>query len=58
MIRAIVLFFIIAVVAHLTIGGWRAATGQERWSFIKTLTYSVGLAIISAVAMTLLVIFF
>ena len=58
MIRVIVLFFIIAVVAHLTISGWRASTGQERWSFIKTLTYSVGLAIISAVAMTLLVVLF
>jgi hypothetical protein len=58
MIRTIVLFFIIAAVFHLVIGAWRAATGQERWSFIKTLTYSIGLAILSAVAMTLLVIFF
>ena len=58
MVRTVVLFFIVAIVFHLIIDTWRAATGQQRWSFIRTLTYSVGLAILSAVAITLLVIFF
>ena len=58
MIRTIALFFILAAAFHFIIGGWRAATEKEKWSFIKTLTYSVGLAILSVVAMTLLVIFF
>lgn len=58
MIRTLALFVILVGAFHFIVVGWRAATSKEKWSFIRTLTYSVGLAILAIVAMTLLVIFF
>ena len=58
MIRIIALFVFFVAAFHFAILMWRSATKRERWSFIKTLTYSAVVAILAVVAMSLLVIFF
>lgn len=56
--RVILAFFVVMVLFHFGIQAWRSATNKQRWTTIKTLTYSVFLAILTTVAMVLLVILF
>lgn len=58
MVKMIVVFLVITAVLHIAIEGWRYASGKERWKVAKTLTYSLGLGIISVVVLTTIVILF
>ena len=58
MIRIFLAFIVLMGLFHFGIQAWRAATDKERWTVVKSLTYSLFLAIITTVAMSLLVIFF
>lgn len=58
MIKALLSFAVVAVVFHFVITTWRSASGKERWNTVKTLTYSLGLAIITFIALLLFVFLF
>jgi hypothetical protein len=58
MIRLWLVFAILAVVIHLGITAWRNMTGKERWTLTKSVTYSVGVALLAVLVMTVIVILF
>ena len=58
MIRMVFAFLIVSGFIHFGIEAWRYATGKERWKVVKTLTYSVGIGIISILILTMIVILF
>ena len=58
MIRIILAFVVVMGLFHFGIQAWRAATQKERWTVVKSLTYSFVLAILTIVALSLLVILF
>lgn len=58
MARVILAFLIAMALFHFGIQAWRSVTNKQRWTVIKTLTYSLFLAILTTVAMVLLVIVF
>lgn len=58
MIKTFALFVVVAAIFHFAIEGWRGATGQEKWTIVKTLTYSLGLTIMTFAVMSLLVVLF
>lgn len=56
--KMIGVFLIVTILLHLSIMGWRFASGKERWELVKTLTYSAGLGIITVVLLSVIVILF
>ena len=58
MIRLWLVFAILAVLIHLGITAWRNLNGQERWTLTKSVTYSVGVALLAVLVMTVIVILF
>lgn len=58
MFRIILAFVAVFVLYHFGIQAWRTMTGKERWSTVKCLTYSVFLAIITFVSLSLFVFLF
>lgn len=58
MIRLWLVFAILAVVIHFGITAWRNMTGKERWTLTKSVTYSVGVALLAVLVMTVIVILF
>lgn len=58
MIRMILVFLAVFGLWHFGIQAWRAATGKERLTAVKALTYSLFLAIITLVTLTFIVITF
>ena len=58
MIRLWLVFAILAVGIHLGITAWRNMNGRERWTLTKSVTYSVGVALLAVLAMTVIVILF
>jgi hypothetical protein len=51
-------FAILAVIVHFGITAWRNMTGKERWDLTKSVTYSIIVALLAVVAMTVIVILF
>jgi hypothetical protein len=51
-------FAILAVLVHFGIGAWRNMTGKERWALTKSIMYSIIVALLAVVAMTVIVILF
>lgn len=58
MIKMFVVFLVLTTLIHLGIEGWRYATKKEKWKVVKTLTYSVGLGIISLLILVFMVVLF
>ena len=58
MIRLWVTFAVLAVVIHLGITAWRNMTGKERWTLTKSVTYSIIVALLAVLVMTVIVILF
>jgi hypothetical protein len=46
------------VLIHLGITAWRNLNGKERWTLTKSVTYSVGVALLAVLVMTVIVILF
>lgn len=58
MVRLWLVFIILAVLLHFGISGWRKLNGKEKWSLTKSLGYSILVALLAILAMTLLVVLF
>jgi hypothetical protein len=58
MIRLWLAFAVLAVLIHLGITTWRKMEGKERWSLTKTAFYSIIVALLAVLVMTVIVILF
>ena len=58
MIRLWLVFDILAVLIHFGITAWRNLNGKERWALTKSVTYSIIVALLAVLAMTVIVILF
>ena len=58
MIRLWLVFAILAALIHFGITAWRKMEGKERWSLTKTAFYSIIVALLALVVMTVIVILF
>jgi hypothetical protein len=58
MIKLILAFVILAALIHFGIMSWRSMSGKDRWSLTKSLGYSIIVALLAIVAMTIFVILF
>ena len=58
MIRIWLAFAIMAVLIHFGITAWRNLNGKERWTLTKSVTYSILVALLAVLAMTVIVILF
>jgi hypothetical protein len=58
MIRLWLAFIIFAVLIHFSIISWRSLSGKEKWSLTKTAVYSIIVALLTVLAMTVVVILF
>ncbi len=47
MIKGIIAFIVVTLLAHCSISIWRTSTGLERWHGAKYMLYSIGLGIIA-----------
>ncbi len=58
MIRLLLVFFIFSVLINLSIIAWRALSGKEKWSMVKTILYSVLVSLLAVSVMAVIVILF
>ena len=58
MIRVWLVFAVFAVLIHLGITEWRKMKGKERWALTKSVTYSIIVALLAVLVMTVFVILF
>ena len=58
MIKLWIMFAVFAVLIHLGITAWRNISGKERWTLTKTAGYSIIVALLAVLAMSVLVILF
>ena len=58
MIRLWLIFAILAVLIHFGITAWRNLNGKERWTLTKSVTYSIIVALLAVLVMTVIVILF
>lgn len=58
MIKLWLVFAILAVLIHFGLTAWRNMNGKEKWTLTKSVGYSIIIALLAVLAMTLLVIFF
>jgi hypothetical protein len=58
MIRLWLTFAILSMLIHFGITAWRNMTGKERWTLTKSLTYSIIVALLAVLVMTVIVILF
>ena len=58
MIKLWLVFGILAVLIHLGITTWRKMEGKERWTLTKSISYSILVALLALLAMTVIVILF
>jgi hypothetical protein len=58
MIRLWFVFAVLAVLIHLGITAWRNMNGKERWTLTKSVTYSILVALLAVLVMTVIVILF
>jgi hypothetical protein len=58
MIRLWLVFAIFAVLIHFGITAWRKMEGKERWTLTKSVTYSIIVALLAVLVMTVIVILF
>jgi hypothetical protein len=58
MIRVWLVFAFLAVLIHFGITAWRNMEGKERWTLTKSATYSIIVALLAVLVMTLFVVIF
>ena len=58
MIRLWLMFFMFAIIIHFSIIAWRALSGKEKWSTVKTILYSALVSLLAVSVMTAIVILF
>jgi hypothetical protein len=58
MIKLLFVFFIFAVLINFSIIAWRALSGKEKWSTVKTILYSVLVSLLAVSVMAVIVILF
>jgi len=58
MIRLWLVFAILAVLVHFGITAWRNMNGKEQWTLTKSVMYSIIVALLAVLAMTVIVILF
>jgi hypothetical protein len=58
MIKLLLVFFIFAVLINFSIIAWRALSGKEKWSKVKTILYSALVSLLAISIMTVIVILF
>jgi hypothetical protein len=58
MIRLWLFFAIFAVIIHLGITTWRTMSGKDRWTLTKSVSYSIIVALLAVLVMTVIVILF
>ena len=58
MIKLWLAFIIFAVLIHFGITAWRNMEGKERWTLTKSVTYSIIVALLAVLVMTVIVILF
>jgi hypothetical protein len=58
MIRLWLVFAIFAGLVHFGITAWRKMEGKERWTLTKSITYSIIVALLAVLVMTIIVILF
>jgi hypothetical protein len=58
MIRLWLVFIILAAVIHFVITTVREFDGKERWALTKSITYSIIVALLAVLVMTIIVILF
>jgi hypothetical protein len=58
MIKLWLMFAILAVLLHLGITAWRNMSGKEQWTLTKSVSYSIIVALLAVLAMTVIVILF
>ena len=58
MIKLVLAFVILAVVIHFGITSWQKMEGKDRWSLTKTAIYSILVALLAVLVMTIIVILF
>ena len=58
MIRLWLAFSILAILIHLGITAWRNMNNKERWTLTKSVTYSIIVALLAVLVMTVIVILF
>ena len=58
MIRLWLAFAILAVLIHFGITVWRKTEGKERWTLTKSIAYSILVASLAVLVMTIIVILF
>jgi hypothetical protein len=58
MIRLWLVFAVLAAGIHFGITAWRKMEGKERWTLTKSVTYSIIVALLAVLVMTVIVILF
>jgi hypothetical protein len=58
MIRLWLVFAILAALIHFGITAWRKMEGKERWTLTRSIAYSILVALLAVLAMTVIVILF
>jgi hypothetical protein len=58
MIRIWLAFAILAVLIHFGITAWRNLNGKERWTLTKSIAYSILVALLAVLVMSVIVILF
>lgn len=58
MIRLWLAFAVLAVLIHFGLTAWRNMNGKEKWTLTKSVGYSIIIALLAVLAMTLLVVIF
>jgi hypothetical protein len=58
MIKLWIMFAVFAVLIHLGITAWRNMAGKERWTLTKSVGYSIIVALLAVLAMSVVVILF
>jgi hypothetical protein len=58
MIKLCLVFLVFATCIHLGITSWRALSGKEKWSLTKSVGYSVNVALLTVLAMIIIVMIF
>ncbi len=58
MIRLWLAFAILAILIHFGITAWRKMEGKDRWTLTKSIGYSIIVALLAVLAMTVIVIMF
>jgi hypothetical protein len=58
MIRLWLVFAVFAVLIHFGITAWRNFNGKERWTLTKSAIYSIIVALLVVLVMTVIVILF